>query len=216
MKLGIFGGTFNPPHFGHLRTAEEVRDAACLDMVIFMPSGNPPMKTSGLAEAAHRYEMVRRAVLNNKGFTVSDMEVRQSEISYTVTTLLSLREQYPEDELFFILGMDAFLDMPNWRQPERLVELSDFIVVTRPGVQPEEMAMSPFVAPHSRSAQADPDKYTLVSGRRAALVRVTPLDISSTAVRTMVGQGKSIRYLLPEAVEEYIHEHRLYYTPSSA
>lgn len=227
MRLGIFGGTFNPVHFGHLRTAEEVREAVHLDSVIFIPSGNPPLKGADLIEAPHRYEMVQRAVERNRHFRVSDIELRRPEKSYTVTTLQELTAMFPGDGLFFILGVDAFLDIPNWWQPDQLMHLADFIIVTRPGFDAADLRMSPYVKDHNELSvlcsklekEDDPENMlpaarclplALKSGRTALLTPVTPLAISSTGIRRLVKDGRSISYLLPEAVEEYIQRHHLY------
>lgn len=205
MRLGIFGGTFNPIHFGHLRAAEEVRDKLAIDRVLFMPSGNPPLKVSGLIEASHRYAMTRLATSSNVNFLVSDLEVLKTEKAYTVDTLERLLEIYPGDELFFILGLDAFLDMPNWWQPERLSGLVDFIVVTRPGFDPADIGKSPYIE-HSEG----PGLWSLTSGKRVIHVNITAMDISSTNIRGLLKEGKGIKYLLPETVEQYIYSHRLY------
>jgi nicotinate-nucleotide adenylyltransferase len=230
MKLGILGGTFNPIHFGHLRAAEEVRFTINLDKVIFMPSGNPPLKTSDLIDASHRYAMTRLATASNIGFVVSDIEIRETEKSYTVNTIQMLREIYPEDELFFILGVDAFLDLPNWRQPETLIGMIDFVVVARHGFDLREIMKSPYIAEHSppqaeQSASSasgggtehrlqNIDKVSLTSGRKVIPVQMTSIGISSTEIRSFLKEGKSIKYLLPETVENYIYKHNLYHENS--
>lgn len=205
MLLGIFGGTFNPIHFGHLRAAEEVRDKLGIDKVIFMPSGNPPLKGSGLIEAFHRYDMTRLATSSNVNFAVSDLEILKTEKSYTVETFERLLDIYPGDELFFILGLDAFLDMPNWWQPERLSGMVDFVVVTRPGSDPMDICKSPYVRREEVAGI-----WSLDSGKKVVTVNITPMDISSTNIRKSVKEGKSIKYLLPETVEQYIYSHKLY------
>ncbi len=240
MRLGIFGGTFNPVHLGHLRTAEEVGYKLDLDKVIFIPSGNPPLKALDLPDAQHRYEMTKLATESNVNFTVSDIELRQAGKSYTVNTLQRLHGIYPQDELLFILGTDAFLDIPHWWQPDRLISMADFVIVARPEFSPEDLAKSPYVEHESRRSHpfikpvpcsdgrsgnaAAPEgsgavsatcdcstvRFRLRGGRSAVFVRVTPLDISSTDIRMLVRENKSIRYLLPETVEKYIHAHSLY------
>ncbi len=217
MKLGIFGGTFNPVHFGHLRAAEEAKERIGLDKVIFIPSGNPPIKTEDLIEPSHRYTMTRLATDSNVSFVVSDIELRGSEKSYTVNTLQQLVEIYPDDELFFILGIDAFLDIPNWWQPERLISMVDFVLMTRPGFDFVDVAESPYIfTPPSLShlpvrvrTQAD-NFWLLISGKKVFPVEITPLAISSTQIRRLLRDCSSIRYLLPEVVEQYIYEHNLY------
>lgn len=211
MRLGIFGGTFNPVHFGHLRTAEEVRQKLSLDRIIFMPSGNPPLKIKDLAEAPHRYLMVKAATESNEDFSVLDIELTQTEKSYTVDTVQRLYGIYPQDELFFILGADAFLDMPNWRLPDRLVSQVDFIIVSRPGFDMEDIAKSPYIDDGGGvSGETPGHQLKLKGGRRAVLMYVTQLGISSTDIRRLIRENKSIRYLLPQAVEKYIYEHGLY------
>jgi nicotinate-nucleotide adenylyltransferase len=210
MRLGIFGGTFNPIHMGHLRVAEEVRDICGLDRIIFVPSGNPPLKTNELAEATHREAMTRLATDSNISFAVSDIEMRDGDKSYTVNTIEKLRSIYPGDELFFIMGLDAFLDLPKWLWPERIISAMDFIVMTRPGFSCDEMKASPFVEGISIGAAAGITDCRLKGGRKALVVQVTGIDISSKAIRQLVSSGSSIKYLVPETVEQYIASNRLY------
>lgn len=210
MRLGIFGGTFNPIHFGHLRAAEEVRQVLGLDKVIFMPSGNPPLKSAELAEAYHRYSMTRLAAEANADFLVSDLEMRQDEKSYTVTTVERLHHIHPGDELFLILGLDAFLDLPDWKEPCRLVSSISFVVVTRPGIDERQLGESPFVEACRPSVKPGLKSLLLKGGRESYVVRISAFDISSTMIRRLVRERKSIRYLLPETVEQYIHAQHLY------
>jgi nicotinate-nucleotide adenylyltransferase len=212
MRFGIFGGTFNPIHYGHLRAAEEVRYKAGLDKVIFIPSGNPPLKTEEIIEASHRYSMVRIATASNPYFVVSDIEITEKEKSYTVNTIKKLRDIYPDDELFLILGIDAFLDIPNWWKPYDLINMIDFILITRPGFEPSEVIIkSPFVKSNPISSSANLYKsISLISEKTAFLINVTAIDISSTEIRKLLKENKSIKYLLPESIEEYIHKHNIY------
>lgn len=210
MRLGIFGGTFNPIHFGHLRAAEEVRQILGLDKIIFMPSGNPPLKSAELAEAQHRYSMTRLATASNVDFLVSDLEMRQDEKSYTVVTVDRLHNMYTGDELFLILGLDAFLDLPDWKEPQRLVSSINFVVVTRPGSDERQLIESPYVEACRTSDKVGLSSLIIKGGRASCVVRVSAFDISSTMIRRLVKEGKSIRYLLPESVEQYIQTRRLY------
>ncbi|HCZ11992.1 MAG TPA: nicotinic acid mononucleotide adenylyltransferase [Nitrospiraceae bacterium] len=207
MKIGILGGTFNPIHFGHLRAAEEARDKTGLDKVVFVPSGNPPLKTADTIDASHRYAMTKLATDSNVDFVVSDVELRQEEKSYTVNTIQRLREIYPEDELFFILGIDAFIDMPNWWQPDILISMTDFILVARPGFDIADAVKSPYVKAGQRAGE---DFFKLKSGKKVIPLEITPLGISSTDIRRLLREGLSIKYLLPEPVERYIYGHDLY------
>lgn len=222
MRLGIFGGTFNPIHYGHLRAAEESRFKNNLDKIIFIPSGSPPLKTSELADASARYLMTSLAISPNPHFTVSDIELRQSDKSYTLKTLQSLKEIYAGDDLYLILGIDAFLDMPAWWMPERVIELVDFIVVSRPDYCFEDLFNSPYIDKNqlqttsfglldrlSPNAQ-DTINLNLVSGRRLIFFYVTPFGISSTEIRRLIREGRSIKYLLPEKVEKYIYDNNFY------
>jgi nicotinate-nucleotide adenylyltransferase len=210
MKLGIFGGTFNPIHTGHLRAAEEVRYKCMLDRIIFMPSGSPPLKTSDLAEAVHREAMTRLAIRANANFDISDIEMRDGEKSYTVNTVEKLRSVYSGEELFFIMGLDAFLDLPKWREPERIISGIDFIVITRPGSGCEDMREPPYVEEIRPARHPGISICLLKGGKKAYMLQVTAFDISSTAIRQLTREGKSIRYLVPDTVEEYIAANRLY------
>ncbi len=213
MRLGIFGGTFNPIHFGHLRAAEEVWYSCNVDRILFLPSGNPPLKVADLADAHHRFVMAERAIESNEHFSISNIEILKKGKSYTVNVLKELYAMYPEDELFFVLGIDAFLDIPHWWHPEALASMIDFIVVTRPGYRITDIVQSPYV----KDTLVIPEPLCgenycigLKSGRKATLVPLTPLDISSTKIRRLVRAGKSIKYLLPEAVEHYIITESIY------
>lgn len=217
MRLGIFGGTFNPIHYGHLRAAEESRLYNNLDKVIFMPSGSPPIKTAELADASARYLMTTLAINSNPDFIVSDFEVRQTEKSYTVNTIGGLKEIYSDDELFLILGIDAFLDMPAWLQPEKIIEIIDFIIVARPGFNLSDVMTSPYIKPdHPFTTDIHNAKspfsiqLQLVSGRSLTFSIITPIGISSTDIRNLIKTGKSIKYLVPEKVEQFIYENNLY------
>ncbi len=221
MRIGIFGGTFNPVHYGHLRAAEEVRVKNNLERVIFVPSGSPPLKTSELADASDRYLMTSLAIGSNPFFIISDIELRQSSKSYTLNTLYNLKEIYSKDELSLILGIDAFMDMPAWWQPQRIIEIVDFIVVSRPGFSLNDILKSPYIKIQPLTASSEElDRLTanvqdtihlsLVSGRGLTLLSITPFGISSTEIRRLLKNGNSIKYLLPEKVEKYIYESSLY------
>jgi len=216
LKLGIFGGTFNPIHFGHLRVAEEARELAGLDKVIFIPSGTPPLKTKDIAPASHRYAMTKLAVRNNPFFDVLDIECRGRQKSYTVKTLEKLRELYPDDRLHFMLGIDAFLDIPNWHRSEILLSLADFIILSRPDRRFEDMAASPYLSAKKailRKLDREIEtayRTTLRNGSSIILIKVSPVNISATDIRTRMKQGQSVKYLLPADVESYIISHHVY------
>ena len=215
-RLGILGGTFNPIHFGHLAAAEEVRDRLKLEKVIFIPSFLPPHKSEeGMPSALQRQEMVRLAVKGNPHFTVSDMEIRRGGRSYTIDTIEALRQAHAGAELFFITGLDSFLEIGTWKEWERLLPLCAFVVLSREGYRFRNIAKLGFLnAPENHLDALDRRERTelsIVSGNICIHLERVPLyDISSTDIRTRVCEGRSIKYHLPEAVEHYIIENKLY------
>jgi nicotinate-nucleotide adenylyltransferase len=213
-KIGILGGTFNPLHYAHLRVAEEVRQEIALERILFVPSGNPPLKALDLAPAAQRLEMTKIGIETNPRFEISDIECRSPEKSYTAETLTALRELYPGKDFYFILGIDSFIEIPLWRSPEKLMELTNFVVVSRPGFSFSTLA-SLVTADTEVLSALDARKRTvhrarLGTGREVVLMNVTPMGISATVIRSLAQQGTSIKYLLPEKVESFIISHRLY------
>ena len=216
LKIGVFGGTFNPIHYGHLRAAEEVREILGLDKVLFIPSGNPPLKTEDLADALKRYKMTRLAIVGNRSFDVLDIECVKPGKSYSVETLEVLIERYSGFELYFMLGIDAFLDIPNWWKPERLVSMVNFAVLARPGCRFAGLLSSPYlqvdrgVLEKLDAADRTSVAVEMRSGKEAALVKITSLDICSSDIRKSVRTGLSVKYLLPENVESFIISNKLY------
>ncbi len=216
MKLGIFGGTFNPIHYGHLTAAEEVKGKLGLDRIIFVPSGNPPLKDKELADAKHRYKMVKLGISKNRSFAVSDIEYKKKDKSYSVDTVEMLRRIYPGARLYFIAGIDAFTDIPNWWQPDKLVSLADFIVISRPSFKFTGLASSPYLKINRSilkkldDAKLQTYKTKLKSGRDLIMLHITPVEVSATGIRKLIKRGKNIKYLLPEEVESYIITHKIY------
>ena len=145
MKIGAYGGAFNPIHYGHLRTAEEVFEILSLDKILFITAGKTPFDKPDLEKTAHRYEMVKKAVKGNHHFEASDIEIKKRGRSYTVETITKLRDKYRESELFFILGIDAFLDLPNWNQPDKLINLANIVIISRPGYRYADLSSSPYL-----------------------------------------------------------------------
>jgi nicotinate-nucleotide adenylyltransferase len=216
MRLGVFGGTFNPIHFGHLRAAEEARQRVGLDSVLFIPSATPPLKSGDLAPIEHRIRMTAMAVSTNRCFGISDMECARAERSYTVDTARALRSEHPDAELFFMLGVDAFMELPMWREPEELIKLLEIIIIGRPTMRFADLLNSPFINV-SQDELEGLDRGTtemldteLAGGRGAVLLGSPLLDISSTDIRERVREGRSIKYMLPERVESFIITHELY------
>jgi len=207
-RVGLFGGTFNPVHLGHLRGAEEIREVFHLDEVIFVPSSIPPHKmTERVIEASHRLEMVRLAVSGNPYFSVSDVEISRPGKSYSIETIKYFLEKR-QDAFFFILGSDAFSDIETWKEFQNLFLLCHFIVMTRPGSQ-KEHSLPRALVPNFRYASQE-KAWVHVSGYMLYLKEISFLDISSTKVRELIEKGRSVRYLISPEVETYIQEHSLY------
>jgi nicotinate-nucleotide adenylyltransferase len=215
-KFGILGGTFNPIHYGHLAAAEEVRDRLKLDRVLFIPSFHPPHKQEeDVPSADHRLEMVRIATAENKAFVPSDIEIMRGGKSYTVDTIESLKRMYPDANLFFITGVDSFLDIQTWNRWEELLQLCTFVVLSRPGYQFADLLKIDFLrAAENQIIELDRRQHVHVeihAGAITVYLEMIPLyDISSTDIRRRVKEGRSIKYLLPEMVETYIIDNKLY------
>ena len=201
MQVGILGGTFDPIHLGHLIIAEEARARLELERVIFIPAGQPWLKAGQpLTPGQHRLRMVELAVASNPYFQVARNEVERSGLTYTIDTLEELQQELGADAtLHFIMGMDVLEQLHRWREPERLLELCQLVVVNRPGHQSVDVGN---VVP----------RYPQASGK-VTLLNVPSIEISATEIRRRAAQGISFRYQVPEAVEQYILEHRLYRVP---
>jgi len=195
MRLGLFGGTFDPIHLGHLILAEQCRESCRLDRVWFVVAGAPPHKPGDRTAVAHRLEMVRIAIAGHSQFAVSDIEAARPGPHYSVETLESVHRDRPEDELFFLIGADSLADLPLWREPTRIAQLATIVVVNRPGLEEVDPATLPDFGPGSRP---------LVS------VTIPPIGIASTDLRRRLAEGRSIRYMVPRAVEAYIEAQGLY------
>ncbi len=212
MRIGILGGTFNPIHMAHLRIAEEVRESFDLDKVVFVPSATPPHKPlAGDLPFATRFAMVKLASAGNHAFAVSDIEGKRGGKSYSIDTIHSLRAEYPDDEFFFIVGSDSFLDIGTWRKYASIFSLCNIVVVERPGAVVVSICTSlPFDILHEFSYFEAEKRLAHRSGYSVYYTKGVPLEISSTAVRRLARLGRSIRFLVPEAVDNYIKEHKLY------
>jgi len=197
VNVGVFGGTFDPVHIGHLIIAEEARVRLKLSVVLFVPAGQPWLKVDhAITPVLDRVEMLRRSIANNPCFKLSTIEVDRPGPSYTVDTIASLRDELGAQSFFFILGSDSLGGLPSWKQPGRLVQLCQLVVVPRLGVNP-------------------PDLSAFASSVPGLMDRVTWLDapvigVSSSEIRGRVARGLPIRYLVPEEVGKYIVERRLY------
>lgn len=210
-KVGLFGGTFNPIHFGHLRGAEEVREAFELEEIIFIPASLPPHKVSEkIAEARYRLEMVRLAISENPFFALSDIEIKRPGKSYTIDTIRYFKENFLWN-LYFILGSDAFEEIETWKEYQTLFTLCDFIVMVRPGLELHSFTsrLPTSLRDHFRPG-GDNARWIHSSGHSLFFKEITFLDISSTKIRENIALGRSVRYLLPPGVESYIKECGLY------
>jgi nicotinate-nucleotide adenylyltransferase len=198
VRLGILGGTFDPPHVGHLILAEEARTRLQLERVLFVPAGDPWRKAGQeITPAEHRLAMVRLMLASDPYFEVSTLEVERQGPSYTVDTLEALHRQYGQGlELYFILGEDALHDLPNWKEPARIASLAWLAVAPRP--------------PERGWTSADLEAATPGLSERVVPLPMPTIDISSTALRERARAGLSLRYLVPLDVEEYIRRHDLY------
>jgi nicotinate-nucleotide adenylyltransferase len=198
MRLGIFGGTFDPVHYGHLLVAEQCLEQCRLDQVWFLPAGIPPHKLERtIAPGKARAEMLELAIAGHERFRVDRRELDRTNPCYTVDTLTALRAEDPSRELFFVLGADSLVDFPTWREPRRIVELACLAVANRgdaplPGLEP----LRPILGSNLDS--------------RLQFVSIPGMEISSSDIRQRVRDGKSIRFMTPRAVECYIATHRLY------
>lgn len=187
MKIGILGGTFNPIHIGHLILAEEAREKLSLDKVIFVPTYLPPHKnTSDIAPANARLTMVKLAIKGNRYFFVSDIEIKRNGRSYTIDTLKEFKKEYPQDELYFIIGSDLLKYLDEWKDLGEIIKMVRFIAATRPGYLLEKIPSHISTLP------------------------IRAVDISGFEIRKAIQENKSFRYLVSEAVFEYINKNSLY------
>jgi nicotinate-nucleotide adenylyltransferase len=202
MRLGIFGGSFDPVHYGHLLLAEHCREQCRLDAVWFVPAAVPPHKQDrSLSSAADRLEMLKLAIGGYEPFTVCSTELNRGGVSYTVDTLQQLHDELPDAELFFLMGADSLADLPTWREPDRICELAIPLIVRRAGSpEPNISVLAKLMTP---------DRIEAV---RQNQVEMPIIELSATDLRRRVAASQSIRFRTPRAVEKYIESHRLYKT----
>lgn len=191
MKIGIFGGTFNPPHIGHLITAESVREALALDRIVFMPSYISPHKQEGEEQSSHhRFTMTKMAIATNNRFDISREEIEKGDTSYTIDTLKHLRKIYDNGSMYLIIGMDNYITFHLWKEPKRILEQSTVVVMNRPNY---------------------PQRINEIIGTTNVIfVDVPDIDVSSSDIRQRIKKGKSVKYLVPDEVERYIIDNGLY------
>jgi len=198
LRIGILGGTFNPPHIGHLVCAQEACEQLGLDRVVLMPANQPPHKDVAAGPGAEaRFELCRRAVQDDERFEVSRLELDRAGRSYTVDTLRSLHDQHPQDDLIFIVGGDMARSLPTWREPEAVLELATLAVAERAGSERDE------IRGELRALRG-------ASTERVCFFDMPRIDVSSSLVRERVVTGRSIRYLVPDAVADAIAQNGWY------
>ena len=217
-SVGVLGGTFNPIHNGHLAIARQTREALTLDRVVLIPTGDPPHKPNEhLAAAKHRYEMVRLAIASDPLLSISDVEVRRPGKSYTIDTIRLLQQEYGQGtRLFFLIGLDAFLEFPTWRDPETLLTLCSFVVLSRPGLSFQALSALPLIPriPQTSLLELDtgrnPRLDVSLGPQSLICLRVPPSNVSASDIRVRLAQGAPTANLLPPVVESYILQHHIY------
>lgn len=197
-RIGVIGGTFDPIHLGHLIAAQWAQCELKLDKVIFVPAAIPPHKDNDeVLDQEYRYNMVKLATKSNEKFEVSDIELQREGSSYTVDTLKHFGQIYPKTQLFFIMGLDALLGLDTWKDVDELIELANFVVTTRPGY---------IIKPHDEIYDKLPWRFW----SKVIYLEIPGMEISSSLIRQRLRQDKSIKYLVPEVIQDYILKNKIY------
>jgi nicotinate-nucleotide adenylyltransferase len=212
MRVGLYGGSFNPIHFGHLRAAEEDREALGLDLLYFIPAASPPHKQDvDLATAEQRLNMVRLATKGNRYFMVSDAEIRRPGLSFTIDTVRHFRETMRTPaELHLIMGTDQFNELDTWKDSDELIKLCHLVVHIRPATGEIEASQASLATVNHFGYVREDDHYVHSGGYTLAFVTTTHLPISATMIRQKIAAHESVRYLLPDDVDDYIRRHKVY------
>jgi len=213
-RVGLLGGTFNPVHLGHLRAAEEIRETLTLDKIYFIPAFIPPHKApSEIASPADRLKMLEIAIRGNPSFEISDTELKRKGHSYTVDTLTYFSSNFPDFEFYFIVGNDLFSEIDTWKDYKRLFELSNFAVIIRPGFCGDFSSIFTLeLKDDFRYYKREKDVVTYLhkGSKILVFVRIEGIEVSSTQIRRLLREDKSIKYLVPSEVESYILSKKLY------
>ena len=207
--IGILGGTFDPIHYGHLRTALDVQQALSLDEVRFIPCGEPPHRNKPLAESLQRLSMVRAAIAGQAKFTVDDREIRRKGPSYMVDTLASLKQDFKDKSLCLILGTDAFNGLDQWHQWQQIFDFANVVVMRRPVVG-GQATLNKRVFTQVKHRLLDKDALKKKQNGGVCFIPVTQLDISATVIRQQWQQGRDIRFFLPDSVLTLIQQQNIY------
>ena len=210
--IGLLGGTFDPIHFGHLRLAQELAGGLGLERVRFIPTGTPPHRNSPQVTGTHRLQMVRIAIAGNPVFEADDREIRREGVSYSYDTLIELRDELGERPFCLLMGADAFAALATWHRWQDLFDLAHVVIAHRPGfrLQDLEAALPATLRKIYLRRLADASGALRASAGSILTREITALDISATQIRAMLAQGSSPRYLVPDAVLEYIDHNHLY------
>ncbi|KJU82923.1 putative nicotinate-nucleotide adenylyltransferase [Candidatus Magnetobacterium bavaricum] len=219
--IGLYGGTFNPIHVAHLMVAQEIWSHCRLRRVVFIPSYNPPVKREGIVSFEDRVAMIEMAIGGSPHLQLSEVEAKRQGPSYTLLTLMEMRRQFPDSELFFIAGIDTFLDIPNWYLPQQILSATSFIVTPRPPWHVTDLLQSPFVevpvgglegfeGTDHRASESPTIELPVRGGNRLILCKVTPLEVSSSTIRELIRLGKDTSRLLHHDVYSYISSRGLY------
>lgn len=206
--IGIFGGTFDPIHYGHLRTAFEMLQALRFDEVRFMPCGDPPHRGKTYADAELRLRMVEQAIAGQPGFVVDDRELRRDGPSYSVDTLTALREEFPQQPLALIIGMDAFLGLPRWYEWREIMQLAHVVIAHRPGWRAPDMGILGEVLAERGTHRIE--NLHMTQAGHIYIHDVTQLEISSTEIRELIAVGRDPIFLMPDEVRNVINESGCY------
>ena len=208
MKIGIFGGTFDPVHIGHLRAAEEFSEALGLDRVLMMVSAVPPHRDPPHATASQRYEMLELAAADNPVLQACDLELYMEGPSYSLETIRKVCSEYECSMPYLALGVDAYMEISSWHCPSDVLAEAHIVVLTRPGFEAD--IISPVSKWFADSYRSDPECHVHRSGATLRKMQITAMDVSSSNIRNLLAQGRSIRYLVPEPVFKYIQQNGIY------